>query len=56
MILTNLIERRTSNLFIPDPEVEELLQRLANRAALHLALQVMDLNRLRFGLAVAKAV
>ena len=41
----------TSDLIIPDPEVGEFLQQLANRAAL--PFQVMGL---RFGLAVAKAV
>ena len=44
--VTNLV-----NLIIPDPEVEELLQQLANIVALPLQVRV-----LRFGLAVAKAV
>ena len=33
-MLTNLLELKTSDLIIPDPEVEELLQQLANSAAL----------------------
>ena len=49
-MLTNLIELETANLITPDPEVEELLQQLANRAAL--PLQVIGL---RIGLALAKA-
>ena len=38
-MLTNLLELKTSDLIIPDPEAEELLQQLANSAAL--PLQVM---------------
>ena len=49
--LTNLIELKPSKLIFPNPEAEELLQQLANRAALPLALQVIGL---RFGSAVAK--
>ena len=42
VILTGLIKLKTSDLIIPDPEVEELLQQLANRAAL--PLQVMGVR------------
>ena len=39
VILTNRLELKTSDLIIPDPEVEELLQELVSSAAL--PLQVM---------------
>ena len=35
-MLTNLLELKTSDLIIPDPDVEELLQQLADSAALPL--------------------
>ena len=37
---TDLVELKTSNLITPDPEIEELLQKMADRAAL----QVMGLR------------